>query len=305
MRWLNAMPFPPIALEIGPESVSGARWSRTGGVEAFASRALPPGAIVPSATETNLVDAAAVLAAVASVCKQLNAQDEETTVLLADTVVRVFVQRFQEFPRSPQEALPMLRWKLKKSVPFDMGDTVLSYVQQPQKNEDIEVVAAVARLSIVREYEWLVESSDLRVGVVSSSAMAALALLDDQGPTLFARISGATLTTAVVRDGVLYGYRCTELPAKGSELAPQMLLDEIYPVAAYYQDNWKTSIERMKVAGLGDRLPQFAEPLERELHSKVHPLLDGTVAARCTAQNATALLSANQDGLLGWMHMRE
>lgn len=300
------MPFPPIAVEIAPERISAVRWARTGQVELFATEALPKGAIVASAVETNIIDSPAVVSAMEKIGQRLHViDDEEAAVLLADSVVRVFVQKFQEFPRSPKEALPMLRWKLKKSVPFDMGDTVLSYVRQLPRNDGVDVVVAVARLSIVREYESLVESVGLRAGVISSSSMAALALLDEQGPTLFARISGATLTTAIVRDGVLCGYRCTELPAQGAELKPQMLLDEIYPVAAYYQDSWHANIDSMRIAGLGNRLAEFVGPIENELHSKVGPLLHSAVAERCAAENATSLLSENQEGLIGWMFSRD
>jgi len=51
-------------------------------------------------------------------------------MILPDTVIRVFVQHFEEFPRSAAEAEPMLRWKLKKSVPFEADETVISYMRQ-------------------------------------------------------------------------------------------------------------------------------------------------------------------------------
>src|SRR5437879_13387970 len=94
-------------------------------------------------------------------------------------------------------------------------------------------------MRIVREYEMLVESAGMSPAVVMSSTLAALALLDDRRATMLARVSGSTLTTAIVRDGVLCGYRCTELASDWPRLTPQALLDEIYPVAAYYQDTWR------------------------------------------------------------------
>ena len=73
---------------------------------------------MPSAVEKNLEDIGAVRTALSKVCSRLGAVDDDAAILLPDTVIRVFVQHFEEFPRSPEEALPMLRWKLKKSVPF-------------------------------------------------------------------------------------------------------------------------------------------------------------------------------------------
>jgi len=77
---------------------------------------LPLGAIMPSAVETNLSNPAAVKSAVTNVCLRLGAKDEDVALLLPDPVIRVFVQHFEDFPRSAEEAIPMLRWKLKKSV---------------------------------------------------------------------------------------------------------------------------------------------------------------------------------------------
>ncbi len=107
----------------------------------------------------------------------------------------------------------MLRWKLKKSVPFEADETVISYMRQAPREDGVDVVTALARLRIVREYEALAEGAGLYPGVVMSSSLAAITLLDDRQPTLLARVSGLALTTAIVREGVLCGYRCTELPA--------------------------------------------------------------------------------------------
>ena len=188
-----------------------------------------------------------------AVTTRLHAKDEDVALLLPDPVIRVFVQHFDQFPRSPQEAIPMLRWKLKKSVPFEADETVISYMRQAPREDGVDVVTALARLRIVREYEALAEAVGLNPGVVMSSSLAAITLLDDHHATLLARVSGPALTTAIVRDGVLCGYRCTEFPAHGIALTPQMLLEEIFPVAAYYQDTWREGIQSVRVAGLGSR----------------------------------------------------
>src|SRR5256886_8317473 len=52
-----------------------------------------------------------------------------------------------------------------------------------------------------------------------------------------------------------------------------MLLEEIFPVAAYYQDTWHEAIQSVCVAGLGTRLAEFAKPLEAEFHCEVRSLL--------------------------------
>jgi hypothetical protein len=300
-RWLEAMPHPPLALEISQDRVAAARWTRTGGLDSYAIESLPNGALMPSAVESNIVDGPAVRGAVAALMSRLRAKDEDIAVLVPDPVIRVFVQHFDQFPRSPQEAEPMLRWKLKKSVPFEADETVISYMRQAPREDGVDVVTALARLRIVREYESLAEGAGLYPGVVTSSSLAAVSLLDDRQPTLLARISGLALTTAIVREGVLCGYRCTELPAQNVALTPQMLLEEIFPVAAYYQDTWQEGIQSVCVAGLGHRLPDFIGPLEEEFKCEVRSLLNSAVAEGRVPLEAQALADRETDGLVGWM----
>lgn len=303
-RWLDAMPHPPLAFEIAPDRVAAARWSRTGSLDGFAVETLPPGAIVPSAVETNIVNSAAVKSAVSKACSRLDGHHEDVALILPDPVIRVFVQHFEEFPRSPQEAIPMLRWKLKKSVPFEADETVISYMRQAPRESGVDVVTALARLRIIREYESLADGVGLQPGVVLSSSLAAISLLDDKKPALLARVSGSGLTTAIARDGVLCGYRCTELPAHGMELTPAMLLEEIFPVAAYYQDTWQEDVQSVRVAGLGARLPEFIPPFEKEFHCQVRSLLHSAVSEGRVKDDARPLADRELEGLVGWMLQR-
>ena len=303
-RWLDALPNVSLALEVSPNRVAAARWSRTGSLDGYAVESLPPGALVPSAVEINIANSPAVKAAVAAACGRLRARGEDVAMILPDTVIRVFVQHFEEFPRSAEEAVPMLRWKLKKSVPFEADETLISYMRQAAREAGVDVVTALARLRIVREYESLVEGIGLSPGVVLSSSLAALSLLDDEKPTLLARVSGSSLTTAIVRRDVLCGYRCTELPAHGPNLTPQMLLEEIFPVAAYYQDTWNETIKSVRLAGLGSRLPEFIKPLEEEFRCDVRSLLSSAISEGLVKEDARALADRDLEGLIGWMLQR-
>jgi len=174
-------------------------------------------------------------------------------------------------------------------------------LRQAPRTDGVDVVTAIARLRIIKEYESLLEEVSLRPGVVLSSTLAAISLLEDQRPTLLARVSGTSLTTAIVREGVLAGYRCTELPANSSTLTPQMLLEEIFPLAAYYQDTWQEGIQAVRVAGLGSRLPQFVRPLEDEFKCQVRSLLGAAVSDGVLSADTRPLAERELEGLVGWM----
>jgi len=300
-RWLDAVPHPSVAIEIGVNRLAAIRYKRNGSVSEIAMESLPAGAIAPSAVERNLADLETVRAALFKVCSQLQAKNEDIAMLLPDPAIRVFVQHFEEFPRSPEEALPMLRWKLKKSLPFGVDETVLSFARQAPREVGVDVLTVFARLSIVREYEDLVETVGLHPGVVLSSSLAAVSLLEEQNTTLLARVSGTVVTTAILREGALCGYRCTELPARGNDLTPQMLLEEIFPATVYFRETWGEGIQSIRVAGLNARLPEFIGPLQNEFKCSVKSLLHSAVSEGRIPEDARPMAESEMEGLAGWM----
>ena len=300
-QWLDVAPHPLIACEIAAGYIAAARWSRGGaGVEFLAVEPLAPGAIQPSAVESNLSNPAEVRSAIEKVFARMHAKTRDIALFLPDPIIRVFVLHFDTFPRAVHEALPLLRWRLKKSVPFEPDETVVSFMRQPAREEGVDIVTALARLRIVREYEQLLESVGMAPGVVMSSTLAALPLLNDRKPALLARVAGKAMTAAIVRGGILCAYRCVDLPAQETEITPQALLDEIYPLAAYYQDSWHEGITMVGLAGLAGRIEEFREPLERELHCTVGGLLSAAASEGHISGELRPLVERELDALVGW-----
>src|ERR1700723_1870040 len=184
-RWLNAMPHPSLVAEITPNRVALARWGKTRGtLESYAVEPVPFGAIVPSPVEVNIAEPRAARGPLRPVFSRVTGHGTDLTLLIPDPVVRVFILPFETFPRRADEARPLLRWRLKKSVPFDVEETVVSWYRQQGRDGNLEVVIAVARRQIVREYEQIIESLGAQAGVVLGSTLATLPLLEELGATL-------------------------------------------------------------------------------------------------------------------------
>lgn len=299
-RWLNALPHPAMVIEIAASHAAAARWGNNrGSLETYAVEPIGEGSIVASPVETNIVRPDAVRSALRRVLGRVPARTADVALLIPDPVVRVFILPFETFPRRTDEALPLLRWRLKKSVPFDVDETVVSWMRQTGRDGSLEILTAVARQRIVREYEEIVESLDAKVGVVLSSTLVTLPLLEDRGATLFVRMCGRSLTTVIVQGGNLCVYRSTEMPAEANLLDPQAMLDEIFPATAYYQDTWGGMIDRVRLAGLGMREEIFRRALASELKVPVSPLSESD-DARLLDSSARDLLQHNLDALVGW-----
>lgn len=300
-QWLNIMPHPPMVVEIAADHVAAAHWGKSGGfVDACAVEPLQVGSIMPSPVENNVTQPDAVRSALRAVFNRVPDRGAPVALLIPDLVVRVFILPFDSLPRRSDEAMPVIRWRLKKSVPFDVEDTVVSWMRQAGLHGNLEVVTAIARRSILREYEEIVESLGARSCISLSSTLATLPLLEERGATLLARISGKTLTTVIVNGANLCVYRATDMLAESDLLDSATILQEIYPAVAYYQDTWGATIDRARLAGFGPRERELRQILEQELKFTVNSLGDSE-AARALVPPASDMVHQNLDALVGWM----
>lgn len=300
-RWLHAMPHPSLVVEIAADHIAAVRWgSARGQLDAVGVESLPAGAVTPSPIETNVAQPDTVRSVLRGIFDRVPHRGTPLALLVPDPVVRVFILPFESLPRRSEEALPLLRWRLKKSVPFDVDETVVSWMRQTGRHENLEVITAVARQQIIREYEEIVQSLGGYAGVVMSSTLAALPLLEERGATLFVRISGKTLTTVIVHGASLCVYRSTEMPVDATVLDPQAMLDEVFPAVAYYQDTWGATIDRARLAGFGGREEAFRSALAGEMKISVGPIAEAE-GARGLDMAAKDLIHHGLDSLVGWM----
>ena len=188
---------------------------------------------------------------------------------------------------------------LYKSVPFDVDETVVSWMRQAGREGNLEVVTAVARQRIIREYEEILNSLGAGSAVVLSSTLASLPLLEDRGATLLVRMSGKSLTTVIVQGANLCVYRSTDMPADAGTLDPQAMLDEIFPAIAYHQDTWDTTVDRVRVSGFGQREGIFQRALAEEIKCPVAALAESE-AALTMGSHAKDLMHQDLDALVGW-----
>ncbi len=261
---------------------------------------------MPSPVELNLADPSAVGDVMDRVLARVGGHGTEFALIIPDEVVRVFLLQFEAFPKAPAEAVPLLRFRLRKSVPFETEEAIVSYSLQPagppsSPIASVHVLAAIARQKIIRQYEELLEARHRRVGIVLSSTLATLPLVDDTRPALLARLAGGTLTTAIVRAGALAVYRCTALHLSGDAISPQDLLDEIYPSIAYFQDTWSEPVGEVRLAGFDSGAEEFRAQLESELHCKVMPVIASAALEGHLAGEERVQVDRFMEAAVGWL----
>lgn len=229
---------PPAAVEISPEGVLAA--ARRGGkasgrVPSYAFVELPAGAMLPEIGEVNLRAPQSVAEAIRSALEQVEPRTRSVTLVVPDSVVRVFVLDFDAFPAKAAEAVPVMKFRLRKMVPFDVEQAGVGYQVLTQSKTECKVLAAVVPGPILAEYEAAVRAAGYEPGAVLPSSLAALETVDSEGAALTANLSAAVLTTTIVAENDLLLYRTLDLPADAVQRATEVQRG-IAVAAAYYED---------------------------------------------------------------------
>src|SRR5258708_18767639 len=121
-------------------------------LEASAARELAPGSVVPDLVEGNLRQRDAVRAAVEEALGSVAGRSHDVIAIVPDAAVRVVLLEFDTLPTDSEEAAGVVRFRMKKSLPFDVDKARVSYHAQ-KSNTGVRVVAAVALSSGMEEYE--------------------------------------------------------------------------------------------------------------------------------------------------------
>jgi type IV pilus assembly protein PilM len=241
-------PKPKLACEISADRVLAGRvLDGGGGLETCAARELAPGSVVPDLVENNLRERSAVKAGIEAALGEAG-RSKDVIAVVPDAAVRVMLVDFDTLPTDHEEALGVVRFRLKKSLPFDVEKAKISYHTQ-KVGEEIRVVAAVAMASVIEDYESIFEEAGFNPGVVLPSTLAALGAADGKRPTMVIKVDAHTTSIAILNEDQLQLFRTLE-NTRGVTITGEQLAEEVYPSIMFFQDTYHMNVERIFVAGL-------------------------------------------------------
>jgi type IV pilus assembly protein PilM len=209
---------PRLAVEVRPEGVVAARAEdAAAALTAVAKASLAEGALAPGLKVGNIVDKAAVVAAVRKALDGVagtgRERSRDVTLVVPDSAVRVLFLDFDQLPSKAAEALPVVRFRLKKLLPFDVDEAMVSYQVMSNVKGLIKMVAVAMPKDVLDEYEKVVVAAGYLPGAVLPSTLAALAGLDETSATaeLVVNAGPGAVTTAIVQAGVLMLHRSVDM----------------------------------------------------------------------------------------------
>jgi Type IV pilus assembly protein PilM len=166
-----------------------------------------------------------VIAAVRQALAAAGAKPGKACLSLPDLVGRVTLLSLGELPRSRSQAEEMIRFRMKRTLPFRPEDVAVTFMRLTGEPADgssrdadgVSVLAVTAIRSVLEEHERLLAEAGLRVGLTSLSTLelANLCRFDLQKIASGARRDAALLncepessTLTILRAGEPIFFRC-------------------------------------------------------------------------------------------------
>ena len=268
---MNHSAKPTLACEIAPDRVIAARAADSGQVlELCSTSELAPGCVVPDLTENNLRERRSVVSALREALGNVGGRSHDLIAILPDAAVRVVLLDFETLPTKAEEAESVVRFRLRKSLPFDVDKAKVSYQAQTSP-AGMRVVAAVALNSVLEDYEAAFVEAGFSPGVVLPSMLAALGGAPAEQPTLVVKVDVRTTSIAILDKHQLLLFRTLE-NTRGVAISGEQLAEDVYPSVVFFQDTYSTNIQQIFVAGVSD-MAAAAPALHSQTGAEVRELV--------------------------------
>lgn len=251
---------------------------------------VPPQSLAVSPASSNLMNAEAYRLALAKLAPLTNDRKPTAGLVVPDYALRMAILDFDQWPDSEEQRLALVRFRLRKSLPFAIEEAQVSFAPQNWEAGKVEVLTVAIDRRILNEYENVFTAGGFRVGVVVPSSVACLPLCAPAaavaassspsgrpGVALLLKLSGAILTTMLLDGDKIRLIRCVDFSEPFSEEQPAparafSVIDDTIPVMqqtiAYAEDELGRNVDRLLLTGFGQDATAIGELAGNEFQVK-------------------------------------
>jgi type IV pilus assembly protein PilM len=277
-------PPPAMAFEISEAGIAAARIGARAEID---FQPLRPGTLTVSPIKENVADPDEFVRTVRLLAgSQSERKPKDVALILPDYSARIAVLDFDQFPKDPKEQASLIRFRLKRSVPFDVESAAMSYYAQSPAGGKVDVVVVMTPLEIVSRYEAPFRTAGLNPGLVTTSSLAVLELAPESGLSVVAKLTSRVLSVLVRDHASLKLVRCLELPSVDLEDIANVLI----PTFVYIEDEIGRPAEKLFLCGFGANTDEAARRFAEELAVDVEPM-----------RSPLGVPGENNAGLLGYL----
>ena len=239
--------LPGVACEINRRTIAIVRLdSRNPAlVDRFAVTSLPEGLVSPSLIRPNIADMPEFVAALKSAFAKAEIKTARISVALPDASGKVSLHPLDTLPANENEKQQLLRWKLKKTVPFNIDEAHIAALDHKLPNGKHIVLTVCIHKDVLSQYEEAFQRLGIHAGYVCLSSFATFELLAKLEPdlgqrsVLLLRVRPSGVSSLIAQEGRVVLFRQAgveeEAPGAAHDGLPD-LFDEIHPCVTYYQD---------------------------------------------------------------------
>ncbi|MCU1310047.1 MAG: hypothetical protein JWO20_1172 [Candidatus Angelobacter sp.] len=269
---------PMLACEIGGDRVIAARASKdASSLDIYSSRRLATGTVSASLASPNVLQGEALRQAITGALGTVAGNSKDLVAVVPDASVRVLLLEFDSLPDERKDAEAIIRFRVKKSLPFDVEHAALSYARNGG-NGNVKIIAALAPGAVMQEYEAAFRDCGYAPGVVIPSTLATLGMVTADRPTMVVKVDVNTTSVAIVDKESLILLRMLDHPGRPEEVSAQELAEQIHPSMVFFEDTYSARIEQVLVTGLAD-VSRLGAALQSEIGVQVSELSGSGVAA--------------------------
>ena len=265
---LDPVPGPPFAFSLSETSIRYAAFARgDSGVELveFQEVALPPTAFGEGVLGPSLQEEGSLRAAIEELLSRLASPPDEASLVVPDSWLRVVFTEAEELPRSAQERDEVLRWKLKRVVPFKVDKLRLRTLEVEPLAEQTaphRLLLAFGAEALLSQIEAAFSAQGIRLGRISNVSLSLLEAAwkseGRDGTQAIVSANGGSYTIVFAAAGRPVLYRFKPLAEAGSSEALERLVRRELRLT-------RTFVERHVGPPADTRMLLFA-PAEQEAH---------------------------------------
>jgi hypothetical protein len=203
----------------------------------------------------------------------------KVSLVLPDNLAKLSLLTLPERPPSRKQLEELIRFKIRRGVPFKIADAMMSYQLLPSEGKGVSVFVALIRRALIERYEHALEAAGTRPGLIDLCTPNLLNLMREKieaagkdGDVALINCAATYFSLAIVRQGRLVFFRCKTYAMGNGQPGPvmELLSRELGYSLSYYE-------EKLAGSGLGTLFVRSAETPIEELHEAVGALEAGRV----------------------------
>jgi Tfp pilus assembly PilM family ATPase len=214
------------------------------------------------------VDRAAVVEAIRDACQRAGQRPRRAALVIPDLAARVALIRFDQLPAKREDLDQLIRWQVKKSLPFPVEEACITHSPGARSGAGVEFVTVAARRETIREYEGVCDDAGIYAGLVDLSTLSLINLYlggaaVPTGDWLVVHMRPEYTSIAILRGTDLIFFRTRP---EGEE---ESLSDVVHQTAMYYQDRLDGQGFARVHAGGSTRVPGGVEIARRDIEARL------------------------------------